>query len=96
MQYTKLHGVKVQHCFPSDGQAGSNPKVRVVASLDRKRLGTDFCGGTEILIRGVFDEEASGREKNGGSQEVTIAVVRHDGTKLSRWRLRPSRPAVCD
>ena len=39
-------------------QAGSNPKVRVVASLDRKRLGTKVSRKTS-LTRGVFDEEAS-------------------------------------
>jgi hypothetical protein len=27
MQYTKLHGVKVQHCFPSDGLTGSLPTI---------------------------------------------------------------------
>ena len=30
---------------------------RLVASLDRKRLGADFWGGTGTSIRGVFDEE---------------------------------------
>jgi hypothetical protein len=30
---------------------------RVVASLDRKRLGADFWGGAGTSIRGVFDEE---------------------------------------
>jgi len=35
-----------------------NDHFRIVASLDRKRLGADFWGGAGISIRGVFDEEA--------------------------------------
>jgi len=30
---------------------------RMVASLDRKRLGADSWGGAGISIRGVFDKE---------------------------------------
>jgi hypothetical protein len=33
------------------------PSGRIVASLDRKRLGADFWGGVGISIRGVFDKE---------------------------------------
>ena len=33
----------------------------VVASLDRKRLGADFCGGAGISNRGVFDKETRRR-----------------------------------
>jgi hypothetical protein len=36
---------------------GAIDNSRVVASLDRKRLGADFWGGAGTSIRGVFDEE---------------------------------------
>ena len=42
--------------FP-ERQAGSNPLGRIVASLDRKRLGKGRCFGMENLRRGVFDKE---------------------------------------
>ena len=37
--------------------AKCNDSVRMVASLDRKRLGADFWGEAGTSIRGVFDEE---------------------------------------
>jgi hypothetical protein len=37
--------------------AKCDDSVRIVASLDRKRLGADSWGGAGISIRGVFDKE---------------------------------------
>jgi hypothetical protein len=54
--------------------ASTTPSFRLVASLDRKRLGADFWGGAGISIRGFFDEEA----KRG-----TAGVCGGRGTRLA-------------
>jgi hypothetical protein len=41
----------------SSVHSGSEDSGRVVASLDRKRLGAGCPGGAEVSIRGVFDKE---------------------------------------
>src|SRR6266849_266094 len=51
------HSPRLQFRLPNAQVLIEPINTRIVASLDRKRLGADFWGGAGSSIRGVFDEE---------------------------------------